>query len=175
MAEGDTSEGHVSAAMSATGRGGMGTKLQSARAAAHGGIEVLIANGRRSGVVRDAAEGRDVGTRVLAAERSLQSRKHWIAYTLRPSGSIVVDDGAVRAVVDTGASLLPVGIREVHGDFAAGDAVSLRGPDGLVIGRGLARAGADEIRAVLGVAGEQPAIHRDDLVIFFADLRREDP
>jgi glutamate 5-kinase len=163
---GDTAEGHVEAARSAQGRGGMGAKLESARAAAHGGIEVSIINGRRPHVVRDALTGQTIGTRVLAANKHLNSRKHWIAYTLRASGTLTLDQGAVSAVVETGASLLPVGIRAISGDFEAGEAVSLVDHDGVEFARGLARMSSDELRTA---TLEGPAVHRDDLVVLPED------
>ncbi len=152
----------IGVGMSAAGRGGMATKLEAAAAAAHGGIEVVIANGRTPGAVGQAIAGESVGTRFEHEHRGLPSRKHWIAYTLRSQGALHLDAGAARAVCANGASVLPVGITQVEGAFAAGDAVTLVDPSGTVIGRGLARQAAQEITA--GAKGP-PAVHRDDLVI----------
>lgn len=154
---------HIRAMQSATGRGGMASKLGAAAAAAHGGIEVVIANGKKAGRVSAAVRGDDVGTRFEREERGLPSRKHWIAYTLKAKGVLHLDAGATAAILERGASVLPVGLTRVDGSFVAGDAVSLRGPDGAEIGRGLVRVSTDELAELCGKKGP-PVVHRDDLV-----------
>ncbi len=154
----------VSSGTSGVGRGGMGSKLEAAAAASHGGIEVVIANGRTTGVLAAAVAGQSVGTRFEVDGSGLPSRKHWIAYTLKACGALHLDTGAATAVRGNGASVLPVGIKQVDGDFAEGEAVTLVAPDGTVLGRGLARQSAQALRAVIGAKGP-PAVHRDDLVI----------
>ena len=155
--------GLVSASMSATGRGGMGSKVQAARAAAHGGIATFIASGKRRGVIPALLGGETAGTRFEHEERGLPSRKHWIAYTLKPKGILTVDSGAARAVAQAGASLLPIGIVSASGDFEHGDVVRVLDPDGVEVARGLVRQSAADVQGALGKRGP-PVIHRDDLV-----------
>jgi glutamate 5-kinase len=121
--------------------------------------------------------GADVGTLFVPASTSiLSSRKHWIAYGTKPAGRLVVDDGAARALVSNGKSLLPAGIRGVEGEFELGDMVSIARGDGTEIARGLAAYPASDLRkiqglqsaaieATLGYKSIEEAIHRDDLVI----------
>ena len=150
---------------SAMGRGGMGSKLAAARAATHGGIEVTIASGRDNGVITRVVARQAVGTRFTPDKKPLSGRKHWIAYTLRPHGTLTLDEGASGAVERSGASVLPVGVATVEGTFGAGEVVSLVAHDGREIARGLARVGSDDLRAARGVPGGSPAVHRDDLVV----------
>lgn len=172
----DRPEEHLQNTKSAMGRGGMGSKLNAARAATHGGVEVTIASGRQPSIVEDVLAGRPVGTRFVPDKKALSSRKHWIAYTLKPHGTLHLDPGATQAVESSGASVLAVGIALVVGTFAAGEVVSLVGSHGRELGRGLVRSGSDDLRAVLLAraerpgqpAGTAPVIHRDDLVVFQA-------
>jgi glutamate 5-kinase len=110
--------------------------------------------------------GRDVGTCFVASERRLTAKRSWIAFTLRPRGEIVLDRGAVEAVCARGRSVLPVGVLGVRGDFRVGDSVRLLDPDGLELGRGLARAAAVDAVALAGKAGGAVLVHRDDMVIW---------
>ena len=120
------------------GSGGMATKLKAAREAARAGIPTVIAPGRDPGVLTAVLSlESESGTLIIPAGERLKSRKHWIAFALRPSGSLGVDRGAVEALRTKGRSLLPSGIRRVQGDFGGGDCVSLLDPDGLEFGRGL--------------------------------------
>ena len=106
----------------------------------------------------------------------MSSRQHWIAYTRRPQGDLTIDDGALRALVQEGKSLLPRGVRQVAGKFASGDAVRVVGLDGREVARGLASYGCEEIErirgrhsreieAILGYRYTDEVIHRDDLVL----------
>lgn len=159
------------------GTGGMASKLAAARKAAHAGIPTIIASGLRQGVLLRVFDPNErVGTLVLPRTDRLQRRKHWIAYTLRPAGTITVDRGAFEAVVFRGRSLLPSGIRSVEGRFDAGDCVRCVTETGQEFARGLVNYGASElerirglhtsqIEAVLGYKGTDEAIHRDDLVL----------
>jgi len=163
--------------MSAMGTGGIVTKLGAAEEAAAAGIPTLIASGLHSGVlgkVFDSAEL--IGTLILAEHNRLPSRKHWIAYNLKPSGEIVVDQGAYDAVVQKGKSLLPSGLKEVRGRFGVGECVRCLNPDGKEFARGLVNYSAQElnrirglhtsrIEKVLGYKAYEEIIHRDDLVI----------
>ncbi len=156
------------------GRGGMGSKLDAALRATKRGVPVVIASSHDPKILEALLAGDDVGTLVLPHGAKLASRKHWIAFTLRPRGDVVIDGGAVRAL-KKGASLLAAGVVGVRGEVEPGDAVRLVGPEGEV-GRGLIRYGTldvarmagaqtDEIEARLGRAGSGVVVHRDDLVV----------
>jgi len=159
------------------GVGGMATKLKAARQAARAGIAVIIAEGREAGVITLALDpARETGTLIVPAGVRLKSRKHWIAFALRPAGSLGVDRGATEALCSKGRSLLPSGIREVRGDFGGGDCVSLLDPDGVEFGRGLVNYPAadvlkvagrrsTEIPNLLGYKVADEIIHRDNFVL----------
>lgn len=159
------------------GVGGMATKLKAARQAARAGIAVIIARGREAGIVGAALDpARNAGTLIVPAGVRLKSRKHWIAFALRPAGSLAVDKGAADALRNRGRSLLPSGVREVRGDFGGGDCVSLLDPDGVEFGRGLVNYPASdvmkvagkrstEIPALLGYKVADEIIHRDNFVL----------
>ena len=159
------------------GVGGMATKLKAARQAARAGIAVIIAEGREPGVITLALDpARETGTLIVPAGVRLKSRKQWIAFALRPAGSLGVDRGATEALCTKGRSLLPSGIREVRGDFGGGDCVSLLDPDGVEFGRGLVNYPAadvlkvagrrsTEIPNLLGYKVADEIIHRDNFVL----------
>ena len=164
------------------GKGGMASKVQAARKASEAGIPCVIADGLRPGVlprVFDAAQTE--GTLFLPTGDRLTRRKHWIAHTLKPSGTITVDAGAYTAVAEGGRSLLPTGITAVSGTFGAGECVACLAPDGAEFARGLVNYGAAELQRIKGrhsseieatlqyTAGNE-VIHRDDLVLL--DARR---
>lgn len=157
-------------------RGGMVTKIRAAKTAAHFGIPTIIANGKTPENLLAVFSGRQVGTLILPEQNKLTSRKHWIAFTLKPQGIIQVDDGAKTAMIEKGRSLLPSGITAVKGDFSAGEAVSCCDKDGVDFARGItAYSSGDiekikglksaQIEAVLGCCGDAEVIHRDDMVI----------
>ncbi len=154
--------------------GGMRTKLLAARIATEAGCAMAIAPGTTAHPIAAVAGGARC-TWFLPAPEGRSSRKRWIAGGLLAAGTLVVDAGAARALLD-GRSLLPAGVRVVEGEFARGDAVAVHGPDGAVLGRGLcAYAAADarriaghrseEIEALLGWRGRDEMVHRDDLVV----------
>lgn len=156
--------------------GGMESKLEAAHRASVRGLPVVIADARNPQVVRQILRGDDVGTLVLPQGSPLASRKHWIAYALKPKGAVLVDAGAKKALCERNSSLLPAGIIGVRGDFAQGDPVSLWGPDGREFARGLSRyampdvarlsgAKASEIAARVGQYAGDAVVHRDDLVV----------
>jgi glutamate 5-kinase len=168
----------VTSATSTSGTGGMGSKVEAARRAMLAGASVVVSDARAAEVIGDILSGKDVGTLFLPHPQRIQARKHWIAFTLRPRGAVLLDHGAVAAVVERGRSVLPVGVLGVRGDFGPGDAVTLVGPDGREIGRGLAKLGASEAAAIAGKKGEDLAalrgdeadivvVHRDDLVLAY--------
>ena len=153
------------------GTGGMASKIEAARRATLAGAHVVIADARKEDVIERIFSGDDEGTAFAAADVRLTAKKHWIAFTLRPRGDVVLDAGAAKAVAAGGKSLLAVGVAGVRGDFRQGDSVRLVGPDGAEIGRGLARLSATD--AVL-VAGRKDGgtedrallVHRDELVVW---------
>ncbi len=158
------------------GSGGMRTKLESARTAARFGATTVIAAGRRREALRPILEGRDVGTLIQPAPLRLTSRKHWILYSQKPRGAVHLDQGAERALVEQGRSLLPIGVLAVEGRFRIGDPVSCVNREGKEIARGLASYDwretemikgrrSPQIRSVLGYSNGDAIIHRDDLVL----------
>ncbi|MBI4575450.1 MAG: glutamate 5-kinase [Planctomycetes bacterium] len=162
----------------AAGRGGAASKLGAARSVARHGVPAVIADGRERGILARILAGEPLGTLVLpaAAASALPARKHWIAFTLKTRGRIRVDEGARRAIVEGGRSLLPSGVRGVEGRFERGDAVSVVDAEGREVARGLCAYSAGEverirglrssrIEATLGVRYADEVIHRDDLVV----------
>jgi glutamate 5-kinase len=160
-------------AASLMSRGGMSSKLAAAKMAVWSGSRVVIASARRPAVLADAVAGQQgVGTIFLPQRRALGARKLWIAFALRPAGRIVVDDGARRAVVERGKSLLPAGVVAVEGAFEADDAVEIVGADHVMFAKGIARLGAARATEWVGLhTGElsddlpHEVVHRDDLVV----------
>jgi len=161
--------------VSAFGRGGMTTKLQAAQAAARCGASTVLCNGNAKNALLRVAAGERHGTLFLAGSR-LASRKHWLAFTLGARGSLVIDEGAAKALVERGKSLLAAGIVEVRGKFGIGDPVACVDPSGRELARGLVAYGSEEIRRiarrpareiaqVLGYSNGDEVIHRDDLVL----------
>jgi len=161
------------------GRGGMATKLKAAKTAASYGIPTIIANGKKPGTLRAVFDGAPVGTLILPEKNKLTGKKHWIAYTLKPQGALVLDAGARDALEKRLRSLLPSGIVSVEGDFDAGECVSCRDESGREFARGLTAYGSEavnkikglktaQISAVLGRSVNREVIHRDDLVVFSA-------
>jgi glutamate 5-kinase len=167
-------EAMAGAAGSGLSRGGMQTKIEAAKIATASGTHMIIASGRVEHPLDAITKGARC-TWFLTTGNPVTARKKWIAGSLEPKGTLTIDAGAV-AALHRGNSLLPVGIVRIEGDFARGDAVIIRGPDGAEIGRGLCaydvedaqkirgRASAD-IMSVLGFAGPAEMIHRDDLVV----------
>ena len=156
----------------ADARGGMASKLSAARIASWAGVPTVIASARRSGVLRDAVAGKNVGTLARPRTHRLGARKLWIAFAVRSVGRLTVDEGARGALVDRGKSLLAVGVRSASGEFVAGDAVEVAGPDGEVFAKGLVRMPSARLDTVIGRRSTEHAagtpeelIHRDDLVL----------
>ncbi|MDQ2826303.1 MAG: glutamate 5-kinase [Actinomycetota bacterium] len=154
------------------GSGGMASKLQAAKMASWSGIRTVIAAADRPDVLAAAVAGEaGTGTIVRPRDRRLSARKLWIAFAKGYAGVVQVDDGARRAVVERGTSLLPAGVVAVSGDFHAGDAVEISDEAGKVFAKGLVRVGAAELRAAAGRrTADLPegvpheVVHRDDLV-----------
>ncbi|MCL2458189.1 MAG: glutamate 5-kinase [Desulfobulbus sp.] len=161
---------------SALGTGGMMAKLRAAKMVAACGGSSFIGPGRHPEILTALFSGELVGTFFLPGQGALNRRKHWIAYVLKPQGYLVVDDGACRALVEQGKSLLPSGIVEVRGSFAVGAPVHCLDRQGTMIAAGLSNYGATdieqikgrktgEIAAILGTKDADEVIHRDNLVV----------
>ncbi len=156
-----------------SGSGGMASKLAAAKIATWSGVEAVIADAFRPDVLAQVtALVPGVGTRFVAQERRLPARKLWIAFAIGSSGTIVVDEGARRALVGRGRSLLPAGVLSTSGVYDVEDAVEIAGPDGAVFAKGLVRHPAAVVASWSGrhshelpddVAPE--IVHRDDLVV----------
>ncbi len=158
---------------SAVGTGGMATKVQAARIAAAGGISVVLA-----GFADHAAAlaGQSVGTLFHPTGKKRSRRLMWLAYASQAKGDLVLDAGAVRAVLERKASLLPAGITAMHGDFLAGEPVRLLDPDGAVIARGIVNYDSGDLPPLLGKsthalveergpAFDREVVHRDALIV----------
>jgi glutamate 5-kinase len=154
------------------GSGGMASKLTAARIASWSGVRAVIAHAGRDGVLADAVADRPVGTTFRPHERRLPARKLWIGFASAVAGTVVVDDGARRALVERGTSLLPAGVRDVVGEFDDGDVIEVAGPDGVAFARGMVALASPALRQVAGRrTAELPPdvpheiVHRDDLVL----------
>ena len=161
---------------SSVGTGGMATKVAAAKRAGQYGVPTFMLNGTHPELIASALAGEEVGTLFLPTGRSLNSRKHWIAHTLRPAGRITVDNGAARALIEQGRSLLPSGVIDVTGSFERGACVRVCGPEGVEIARGIVDYSHAEIKAIhghrssdieeiLGYRYTDEIIHRDNLVV----------
>lgn len=165
----------VRAEKSALGKGGMNSKLSAAKMVTDAGEAMAVVDGRMPQVLVRLLDGEEVGTLFTPpGTQKRSSRSRWIG-SVRPAGSIVVDDGAIRAVAEQNRSLLPAGILKVEGDFERGDCVAIRSAAGTIVARGLSNyAAADvervrgkktaEVRALLGEAAYDEVVHRDNLV-----------
>jgi glutamate 5-kinase len=158
------------------GLGGMRSKIMAARKVTASGIPVIVANGRKIEVLRDLMRGKPLGTLFLPERPTLNRRKHWIAFALKPKGEIVVDEGAQKALIGRGKSLLPSGIMEVRGRFGVGACVTLIGPQGREIGKGLVNYSSTDIYKIKGLKTSEiesrlehkhsdEVIHRDNMVV----------
>ncbi len=166
----------VAAERSTRGRGGMGSKLKAILAATGMGETVILASGRSDTVLDDIRCGVSTGTLFLAKGEAVPSWKRWIGFGAPPAGVLVLDEGATKAVKESGRSLLAVGILDVQGEFESGSLVVLRTKDGIDIARGLANYSSDEILRIRGRRSDQIAIalghvpyaeviHRDNLAL----------
>jgi glutamate 5-kinase len=163
LASGDAVADAAIGTGSALGRGGMESKVAAARLAAGAGIPTVIASGRGDGVVAAIAAGEARGTHFAPAGEAPSAFRLWLRHAKPTAGRLVVDDGARDALIGGGGSLLAVGVVRCEGAFAAGDAVELVALDGAVLGKGIAGAGAEELRdRPRGVE----AVHRDRLVLY---------
>ena len=157
--------------------GGMYTKVIAAKKTMSFGIPTLVVNGLDEKVLENIFSGKDVGTLFWSGKGKIRDRKHWIAHTLKPAGTLVVDAGARKALIKRGKSLLPAGLIKVKGDFEFGKAVMIVDEEGKEIGRGLVNYNSSDllrikgmktpaIKKMIGKSFYEEVIHRDDLVIF---------
>jgi len=167
-------EAMAGAAGSGLSRGGMQTKIEAGKIATAAGTHMVIASGHLDHPLQAIEQGASC-TWFLTTGNPVTARKKWIAGSLEPKGTLTIDAGAV-AALRRGNSLLPVGVVRIEGGFARGDAVIIRGPDGVEIGRGLCAYDAEDaqkirgrssndIDAILGFSGRAAMVHRDDLVV----------
>ncbi len=157
------------------GTGGMVSKLKAARISTRGGVAAAIISGHAEGRLSALLRGEDVGTLFACGSDRQTRRQHWIAEVLPASGRMTIDDGAEKAIVEHGASLLPVGVTAVEGMFDKGECVEIVGASG-VIARGLCNYHAEEMRKMIGIASDRieevlgfhdfsSVVHRDNLVL----------
>ena len=169
----ETMAGYV---VGALGSGGMQSKIQAARMVSARGGSSFIGSGRKEGIMQQLFACEPVGTFFLPQVEKMQSRKHWIAYVLRPQGYIVLDQGACKALIKGGKSLLPSGILEIRGTFGVGAPVQCLDENGNAIASGLSNYSASDLNKIkglntgqieetLGFKDSDEAIHRDNLVI----------
>jgi len=158
------------------GSGGMKSKVQAAKKVTAFGIPYIIAAGKDRGILRDLFAGKERGTIFMPMKEHLSSRKYWIAFTLRSRGKLILDDGAKKALIEEGKSLLPSGILDVEGDFHVGDPVLCLDGDGKILAKGLANYGAEEVRKIMGLKSAKiqqvlgykdydEVIHRDNMAV----------
>jgi glutamate 5-kinase len=168
--------GMAGGAGSSIGKGGMLTKVLAARRAARSGAHTVIASGREHDVLLRLAAGEAIGTQLRAGAAKLAARKQWMVDQLQLAGRVTVDAGAARRLRDGGASLLPVGVTEVGGEFERGDVIAVLDAAGVEIARGLSnyaaaearlirRAPTTQIETILGFIEEPELIHRDNMVL----------
>jgi len=155
--------------------GGMATKIEAAKIATHAGISLVIANGREKDIILRIVKGEDIGTLFLSSPDKLVAKKHWIAYTSKSRGKIIVDTGAMDALIHRGRSLLSSGIMDLEGSFEQGDMVTIE-ESGTEFARGLINYSSSELKRIKGAKTRQiegilgykyydEVIHRDNLVI----------
>ena len=158
------------------GKGGMASKLEAAEVARSSGEMVIIANGRRKDVLLELLDGKSLGTLLLPGRKKMSSRRRWIGFGGRPRGTLRVDDGAAKALLERGKSLLPSGVTSAEGTFGKGDIVNIADASGRMIARGLVNYPSDaaaliaghksaEIPGILGNCPYTEIVHRDNLVI----------
>jgi glutamate 5-kinase len=166
----------AAATLSSFGTGGMRSKLRAARDATAAGGAVVMANGSADGILDRVFAAEPVGTLFLPHGEAMPAWKRWLGYTARPEGTLTMDAGARRAVVGRGASLLPVGVRSVKGEFGKGAVVSVCDAEGVEVARGLvnyssadavkiAGLSTEQVTATLGKLPYAEMIHRDNLVV----------
>jgi glutamate 5-kinase len=161
---------------SSVGTGGMLTKILAAKRAARSGAHTIIASGREENVLLRLSAGEQIGTQLVARTEPVAARKQWLADHLQVRGKLQLDEGAIKALLDEGKSLLPVGVRAINGEFERGEVVACINAEGREIARGLVNYSASETRriagvpsnrieSVLGYVDDIELIHRDNLIL----------
>ncbi len=135
---------------SATAVGGMVTKIEAARIATRSGCGVFIASGAESDIVPRLLRGDGPGTFFVPSGLPMEAKKRWLAFFEKPRGTVIVDEGARRALLENGSSLLAIGVREVDGDFEPGEVINVASPDRRPFARGISRYSGAEIRDIQG-------------------------
>jgi glutamate 5-kinase len=164
------------ATTSSVGRGGMYTKILAARRASLSGTHTIIANGKNRKVFSNLLNDSVSGTFIQSEERQLDARKKWLAGQLKSKGTLIIDDGATNAIVNSGKSLLSVGITDVKGKFDRGDLVQCISSSGQEVAKGLINYSSSEVgkvlgqpsdkmESLLGYVNESSVIHRNNLVV----------
>lgn len=172
----DNIMGYVDTRTSAVGTGGMRSKLLAAEKCIQSGIPMLIAAGKQRDILHQIFSGIEHGTLFTPKASKIQGKRHWIAHLSNPLGELVLDEGATRALQAEGRSLLPVGIREVHGTFDVGASVRCLSPNRELVGIGLSNYSSQEIEQIKGFQSEEIAqrigyshsdevIHRNTFVV----------
>ena len=157
-------------------KGGMASKLTTAKFVTMSGQAVVIAWGREPDVLIQLAQGTSVGTLFMPQSKTLTPRKRWIGFSAQTAGTLTVDDGAAKAMCMDGRSLLAIGIKDVDGEFGKGDIVSIVNQQLVEIARGLINYNANQVKQIRGcrsdrieqILGQCPyeeVIHRDNLAI----------
>jgi len=161
---------------SSVGTGGMYSKIQAAQKACMCGTPTIIASGMEKNIIRRLFSAEELGTIFMPGEQELKQKKHWIAFALKPMGDLIIDKGAVNAILQKGTSLLPSGIIEINGNFGLGDPVRILDVSRMQIAVGLVNYTSKEINIIkgkrsvmieslLGYKHSDEAIHRDNLVL----------
>jgi len=172
----DTVLGYVRDKLTGLSKGGMASKLNAAKMVTTAGENCLIASGRQDDVLTQIMACEPIGTLFLSQGKAISPYKRWLGFSAQPKGRVSVDDGARRAIVEQGRSLLAIGVTHVDGKFAKGDVIALYDPQGQLIARGLTNYGVDDLQRIKGlkspriaqVLGTEPyaeVVHRDNLVV----------
>ena len=167
---------NVAGSAGVSGSGGMVTKIKAAQKASGSGAATVIASGTEKDILLKLRAGEQFGTMLLPGSERIAARKQWLAGQLRGNGKLVLDNGAVSVLKDSGRSLLPIGVTAVEGSFTRGEIVTCVDSTGNEIARGLVNYNADEVGKILGIPsdqietvlgyfGESELIHRDNIAI----------
>lgn len=159
-------ENHIQPLTSTFGRGGMLTKIHMAQKVAQAGIEVVIANGRKPGIIAGLIGNKETGTRFMPS-KGKSSIKKWLAHTEGyEKGAVIINEGAIQALHSKKAvSLLPIGVVDIRGYFDKGDVIKILSEDHTEIGVGMARYNAEMARKNMGMKKQRPVIHYDFLFL----------